>query len=121
MNKNIINSDINQRIKELRIKNNLTQKDFADRIGTTRASLGQIETFVANPTLELIIKIVKEFDVSYNELIDGQTEVNKTKNNDEADPALLHQENIYLKREIQLKDEIIESQKQVISVLMNAR
>lgn len=112
MNKNIIKISINQKIKELRLRNNLTQKGFAEKIGTTRAALGQIETFVANPTLELVIRIVKEFNITYEELIDG---VDRVKEQTHNQAKLI--ENEQLRKELELKDEIIANQKLLIKAL----
>ncbi len=114
MNKNIIKISINQRIKELRLEHKLTQREFSEKIGITRAALGQMETFVANPTLELVIKIVKEFGVTYDFLIDNGESLPKDTSED-----LLQKEVAFLKKEMMLKDEIIDYQKQLIKLLSN--
>ena len=65
MNKNNKIDSINARIKQLRLNNNLTQQEFADKINSTRAMIGQIETMVANPTLNMIINIVSNECILY--------------------------------------------------------
>ncbi len=114
MNKNIIKISINQKIKELRLQKKLTQKEFAEKVGLTRAALGQMETFVANPTLELVIRIVKEFGVTYNFLIDADSSPTE-----DSSEVVLQKEIAFLKKEIALKDEILDYQKQLIKLLSN--
>ena len=62
---------IGLRIKELRKKENLTQDAFAEKLGVNRAVITQIERQKQLPTLTLVSKIAKFFDVAYSWLIDG--------------------------------------------------
>lgn len=110
MNKNNKIDSINARIKQLRLNNNLTQYEFADKINSTRAMIGQIETMVANPTLNMIINIVSNFEINYDYLIDGKEKLEENILNQ----SLHHQEIEFLKKEIELKNEIIEYQKQLL-------
>lgn len=115
MNKNNKIDSINARIKQLRLNNNLTQQEFADKINSTRAMIGQIETMVANPTLNMIINIISNFEITYDSLIDGKEKFEENIINQ----SLLNQEVEFLKKEIELKNEIIEYQKQLLTSKTN--
>lgn len=110
MNKNNKIDSINARIKQLRLNNNLTQQEFADKINSTRAMIGQIETMVANPTLNMIINIISNFEITYDFLIDGKERLEENSLNH----SLQNQEIEFLKKEVELKNEIIEYQKQLL-------
>ncbi len=55
---------INQRVKELREYLNLTQEEFAVRIGSTNASVSRIEKGLTEPRKSTINKIVSTFNVN---------------------------------------------------------
>ncbi len=61
---------IGERIKELRKKKGLTQKDLAERVGFSYVNISQLENSRKNPKLETIRKIAAALDVSMNELLD---------------------------------------------------
>jgi transcriptional regulator with XRE-family HTH domain len=65
---------INQRIKIVRIDNNLSQEQFADAISVTRATISQIELGHQQPTVEAIRSIVRIFNISYSWLMDATEE-----------------------------------------------
>lgn len=67
----IINSPINERIKELRNTLKLTQQEFADRLGVKRNTVGQWECGINSLTNATIIFLCKEFNVSENWLRNG--------------------------------------------------
>lgn len=115
MNKNNKINSIHSRIKQLRLNNNLTQQEFADKINSTRAMIGQIETMVANPTLNMIINIVSNFEINYDFLIDGKEILEENILNQ----SLQHQEIEFLRREVELKNEIIKYQKQLLTSKTN--
>ncbi len=115
MNKTNKIDSINARIKQLRLNNNLTQQEFADKINSTRAMIGQIETMVANPTLNMIINIVSNFEITYYSLIDGKERLEENSVNH----YLQNQEIEFLKKEVELKNEIIEYQKQLLTSKTN--
>ena len=116
MNKNNKIDSINARIKQLRLNNSLTQQEFADKINSTRAMIGQIETMVANPTLNMIINIISNFEITYDSLIDGKERLEENTVNQ----SLLNKEVEFLKKEIELKNEIIEYQKQLLMSKTNS-
>ncbi|MBR2430803.1 helix-turn-helix transcriptional regulator [bacterium] len=56
-------------IKELRLRNNLTQEVFAEKIGLTTNGVSNIERNRYQPTAETIDKICKAFKISPAELL----------------------------------------------------
>jgi transcriptional regulator with XRE-family HTH domain len=68
---------INERIKDFRKKIGINQSLFASKIGVKQATLSQIENGVIKPSLDLLQKIVTQFDgTSYSWLIDGKESIN---------------------------------------------
>lgn len=49
------------RIKELRAKHNLTQEELADKVGVRRETILFLEKGKYNPSLELAFRIAKVF------------------------------------------------------------
>jgi transcriptional regulator with XRE-family HTH domain len=62
------------RLKQLRNEKNLTQKELAKYIGTTRATLASWETGRREPDFETTSKIADYFNVSVDYLL-GQTDI----------------------------------------------
>lgn len=63
---------MNNRIKELRARYNLTQEDLAKKVGVRRETIVFLEQGKYNPSLKLAYDIAKEFkttieDVFYSE------------------------------------------------------
>ena len=65
-------------IKDLRIKNNLTQKEFADKYNVTYQAVSKWENGRNMPDLSLLKDICKDFDVSLDDLINGEKSVKKS-------------------------------------------
>ena len=55
---------MNHRLKELRVHLNLTQQEFADRIGVTRSNIAGYETGKRSPSDAAVSLICKEFGVN---------------------------------------------------------
>jgi len=53
-----------QRIKELRTKVDLTQKEFANKINVSLTSLSAYEQGTKNPSFDVFVRIAKQFHVS---------------------------------------------------------
>lgn len=49
------------RIIELRIKNNLTQKGLAEKIGTKQSAIARFENQLGNPTVSFLSKLANVF------------------------------------------------------------
>lgn len=58
-----------EKLKELRIERGLTQKQVAESIGLTKNALGNYETGIREPSLDLLRKLCDLFDVSADYLI----------------------------------------------------
>lgn len=66
-------------IKEIREKNHLTQKQFADRYNVTYQAVSKWENGINMPDTLLIKQISKDFNVSLEELFDGEYKNKKNK------------------------------------------
>ena len=64
--------EIGKRIKEGRKKNKLTLQALADRIGTTKSYMWELEnTETPNPTLKILAGLSRELKVSIDYLVKG--------------------------------------------------
>lgn len=59
-----------ENLKALRLSHNLTQKELAEKLGTSQQSYMKWETGKTSPTLKTIQKIASFFDVPMSKLID---------------------------------------------------
>lgn len=66
--------EIGDRIKELRISKNMTQKQLADKLFITPQALSKWEMNENEPSLDMIKKLCQEFDVSLSYLVSGEEE-----------------------------------------------
>lgn len=78
---------MNERIRKLRRTLDLTQQDFANRIGIKRNSLANYETGRNTPIDAIILSICREFNVSKDWLLTGEGDmfVEKTEDEEIAD------------------------------------
>lgn len=62
------------RIKQLRAAQDITQEEFADRVGMYRTYVSRLESGRANPTLTMLYDIAEAFKVDITQLfaISGQ-------------------------------------------------
>lgn len=56
-------------LKELRIKNNLTQDEMAEKFAVTRQAVSRWETGETTPNIETLKQISKTFQISINTLL----------------------------------------------------
>ena len=70
---------IGLRIKHLRKECQLSQLDFAEKIGLRQSPLSQMESGKILPSIETLSKIIREFNISYSWLIDGVEKKNTNK------------------------------------------
>lgn len=94
---------IGARVKSIRKSEKLTQEEFAERIGISRAHVSGIETNKDKPSSTVIKMIVKEFGVKEKYLTDGEFPVYE-----ETRETYNNIKNELLKRIIQLENEISE-------------
>ena len=59
---------LNVRVKEFRIKKNLTQEELAKRIDVRRETIVFLEQGKYNPSLKLALSIARELNVSFSKL-----------------------------------------------------
>lgn len=63
---------ISQKIKKIRIKFNLSQKRFGQKIGISGKSVSAYETGRATPSVKVLSQIAKTFNVSFNDLMPSE-------------------------------------------------
>ena len=66
---------MNERLKKLRKALDLTQQEFADRIGSKRNTVAKYETEVNTPSAAVVSLICREFNVSEEWLRNGTGEM----------------------------------------------
>lgn len=66
---------MNERLKKLRKELDMTQQEFADKIGIKRNSLANYETGRNTPIDAIIVSICREFNVNENWLRTGEGEM----------------------------------------------
>jgi transcriptional regulator with XRE-family HTH domain len=64
-------TEINKRVKQVRERVGLTQKDFAAQIGVSRSFLSEIEAGKVKPSVESLIGIVTRFQIDPHWLLIG--------------------------------------------------
>ncbi len=67
---------LGDRIRQLRVKNNLTQKEFGKLFNVAKNTISQYENSVSIPDIEMQIKISNKFNVSLDWL-NGLTNISK--------------------------------------------
>ena len=60
-------------IKEIRLNNNLTQKEFAEKLGVTFQAVSKWENGKNIPDIALLKEISKIFNVNIDEILDGES------------------------------------------------
>ena len=61
--------NIGEKIIQLRKQNNLSQSELAKKIGASRTIVGNYERNTNTPSIEMILKIAKTFDVSIDYIV----------------------------------------------------
>jgi transcriptional regulator with XRE-family HTH domain len=82
---NIFNRDIGIRIKLIRTKKHLNQNDFANNIGIAQGFLSEIERGIKQPSIELVLKIISQYEINPDWLLTGEGTPNKEKETEERD------------------------------------
>lgn len=55
-----------KRLKEARIRKNMTQEELASAVGVTKGAIGNYESGVSSPKETILIKLMKVLDVDAN-------------------------------------------------------
>ncbi len=66
--------NINDRIKELRVKNSLTQSELAQRVGLTYIQIGRYEKGKSSPSADVLGKLADALGVSADFLMNGESD-----------------------------------------------
>lgn len=90
-----------ERIKMIREKNHLTQKEFGDIIGVKNNTITNYETGERNPSNAIITSICKEFRVNKEWLVNGTGEMEIPLSEDE-------QITIFLENTLELSDDSLQ-------------
>lgn len=69
---------IGELLKELRIKNNLTQKEFAKMFFLTDNTIGNYETGIRTPSIEFLMQVCDKFKISLDYFQSGNRKESKT-------------------------------------------
>lgn len=101
---------IKDRIKEIRRKNNLTQQEFANKLGIKRNTIATYETGKSNPSDSAVVLICKEFNISEDWLRNGKGEMSNPTAESELDAltkkyGLSYNARILIEKFINLKSE----------------
>ena len=67
-------------IKSIRLENNLTQKELADKLGVTYQAVSKWEIGKNIPDISILKQISNDFNVNIDELLNGEKDINKKKN-----------------------------------------
>lgn len=78
-----------EKLKKLRVKNNMTQDDLADRIFVTRTAISKWETDNGYPSIESLKLLAKLFGTSVDELISDE-DVKQKANLEERNSKINH-------------------------------
>ena len=66
---------IGEKLKLLRLRQGLTTRQLADHLGTTNSQISRIENGLRKPSADLIVKMADFFDVSLDELMRDQLDL----------------------------------------------
>jgi len=67
-------TSVNERIKQLRIDNNLTQSELAEKVGLTYVQIGRYEKGKSNPSADVLQKLAIALNTSTDYLMNGESE-----------------------------------------------
>lgn len=70
--------NLGNRLKTLRVNNNLSRKQIAELIGITPSMIGLYETGERLPSLPVIVKLATQYKVSIDYLLDCNTKSTDT-------------------------------------------
>lgn len=68
-----------QRIKEIRIENNLTQKELGKLLNVDQRTISQYENGNREINLNTLVKLCKKFNVTADYILEIDKEIDKTK------------------------------------------
>lgn len=75
---------LGEKLVKLRKEKNLSQEQLAEKIDVTRQTISNWELNETSPNAEQLIKLAKEFNISIDNLLDNDIEVDKETNKEVA-------------------------------------
>lgn len=88
--------DIGKKIRELRLGNDLTQEELANRCELTKGYISQLENNLTSPSIQTLLAILEVLGTDVHEFFSLEKDVVTT----------YKQEDFYIKEDTQLKNEI---------------
>lgn len=88
--------DIGEKIKQLRILNDLTQEELADRTELSKGFISQIERNLTSPSIATLLDILQCLGVAPADFFDEQVE----------EQLVFNEDDYFIKKDIELKNEI---------------
>lgn len=73
------------KLQKLRKENNLTQEQLANKLGVSRQAVSKWESDIGYPDTEKLIQLSKIFNISMDELVNGNKPIKKDEKNDKID------------------------------------
>ncbi len=74
---------MNERLKEIRISQGLTQKQMSEKIGVTEATVSRMESGKSAITEQTVKSLCREFNINKDWLLNGEGEMNIISKQDE--------------------------------------
>lgn len=85
---------LNIRLAYLRIGKGWSQAELARRIGVSASAVGMYEQGRREPSLSLVVQLAREFGVSTDYLLTGETQQGKPSATSETSPIAVRVENL---------------------------
>ena len=80
---------LGQKIKKLRNEKGLTQKDLADQVHVTFQTVSKWEKDENEPDVSTLKELSKLFDVTVDQLVNGEELTASKENSNEAEPVVV--------------------------------
>ena len=78
------NLKIAQKLAKIRQQNNLTQEDFAKKIGITRQAVSRWEMGISAPASKTLIRISEEFNIPLDKIISDDADIPEAMNGEKS-------------------------------------
>ncbi|WP_338134409.1 helix-turn-helix transcriptional regulator [Cohnella candidum] len=112
-----MNMNMGERLRELRLRRNISQEEVARHIGITRSAYSHYEINNRQPVYETLIKLAAFFDVSLDYMIGGTSSKHKSETSDTQDTReimslLQHMDQEQRRKSIRLMSDLIRQEPQ---------
>lgn len=92
------------RLKKVRLQKGLSQKDVAEVLNVTRQTVSKWENNASYPDLDNLVRLSEHYEISTDELLKGNTEIEKTVKENEMKVMEPEKDTKYLENTVE-KDE----------------